>query len=102
MPKSKNARRLDPIALKRKIHAQLNRETKGMTLAEKFRWMREQAEPGPMGEWWKSLPEVRIPAPRAEASLSGFAGGFPRRRRLVDRPLRGRRADHRRATSAPR
>ena len=101
MPKSKAARRLGPIALKRKIHAQMNRETKGMTLAEKFRWMREEAETGPMGEWWKSLPVVKIPPTSAEASVFG---SVPRagRRRDVDRQARRNRAGRPRAISARR
>ena len=58
--------RVDAIELKDHCQAKLEEKLKGLPPEERLRKIRELAETGPLGEWWKSLRKVKTRSPAGE------------------------------------
>ncbi len=54
--------RVDALKLKDELQARLDEKLQGLLPEEEIRKIRELAETGPLGEWWKSLPRARTPS----------------------------------------
>ena len=54
--------RLDAIKFKEEMQAKLEEKLAGLSPEDRTRKIRELAETGPLGEWWKSLPRAKTPS----------------------------------------
>ena len=51
--------RVDALKLKDELQEKLDEKLKGLSPEEEIVKIRELAETGPLGEWWKSLPKAK-------------------------------------------
>ncbi len=54
--------RVDALKLKDYCQAKLEEKLAGLSPEDRIRRIRELAETGPLGEWWKSLPRAKTPS----------------------------------------
>jgi hypothetical protein len=58
MSQKRTNKSFDCLAFKERAQAEIYEEIQAMTASEERDYFRRKAESGPLGTWWKSLPET--------------------------------------------
>ena len=59
-PQTKNEKDFDCMEFKRRVQLEIYEDIQGMTHEQERAYFEEQADRGPMGDWWKHVKAVHF------------------------------------------